>query len=212
MNDIPGTATIGQMATEPPLDLSLARVERRIAAHEPNPPRIRDARRAAVACVLRYRRAAPDVLLMRRAERPGDRWSGQVSFPGGREDESDADLQATAIRETHEELGVDLRSHARYIGRLDTIRARSLGTPQALTVTPFVFVQQREFTLRLNYEASDAFWLPLDEAAAGTLSSHYEYKGGPPDAMRLPCWLYRDHMVWGMTYGMLEHLLAIIRG
>ena len=68
----------------------------------------RDAQaRAAVAVVL-HDEASPRVLLMKRAERHGDPWSGHISLPGGRYQASDGDLRVTAIRETREELGIDL--------------------------------------------------------------------------------------------------------
>lgn len=191
------------------IDLSRAHVERQIQAFEPNSMRRVGSRRSAVACILRYQRPVPDVLLMKRAERAGDRWSGQVSFPGGREEDTDPALRVTAIRETFEEVGVNLDSHSRFIGRLDTIRARARGGVLPLTVTPFVFVTERPFDLRLNREADAAFWLPLDQAAAGELASEYPYKVGPA-VMKLPSWRYRDHVVWGLTYKMLDHLLDVI--
>ena len=65
--------------------------------------------RAAVAIVVREGTDGPQVLLIRRAEHPGDAWSGHMAFPGGREDPGDESLLATAIRETFEELALDLR-------------------------------------------------------------------------------------------------------
>ncbi|HET9512400.1 MAG TPA: NUDIX domain-containing protein, partial [Gemmatimonadales bacterium] len=51
----------------------------------------------------------PDALLLiRRADRDGDPWSGQLGLPGGRKSPADADLLSTAIRETFEEVGIDL--------------------------------------------------------------------------------------------------------
>lgn len=195
---------------DPAIDLSRAHIERKIQAFAANSMRRIGSRRSAVACILRYERAAPDVLLMKRAERPGDRWSGQVSFPGGREEDTDPELRATAIRETREEVGVDLQANSRFIGRLDTIRARAKGGFLPLTVTPFVFVKERPFDLQLNREADAAFWLPLDQVAAGELASEYRYKVGPA-VMKLPSWRYREHVVWGLTHKMLNHLLDVIR-
>ena len=191
------------------IDLSLDRIERRLAGHRASDIRAIGMRRSAVACVLRFQRSTPEVLLMKRAERAGDRWSGQVSFPGGREEESDLDLQATATRETREEVGLDLAQHARYLGRLDTIRARAKGGLLPLTVTPFVFVQESAAQLRLNHEAVHTFWLPLERAAAGDLSGVYHYKVGPM-TMKLPCWNYEGNTVWGLTYKMLDHLLDVV--
>ncbi|MDP5071772.1 MAG: NUDIX domain-containing protein, partial [Congregibacter sp.] len=63
-------------------------------------------KRAAVALVLQLRDGELGVLMIRRAEREGDPWSGQMAFPGGRMDKTDANGYAVAVRETHEEVGL----------------------------------------------------------------------------------------------------------
>lgn len=50
----------------------------------------------------------PEVLFIKRAGRAGDRWSGHTALPGGKRDPQDADDVAAAIRETREEVGLDL--------------------------------------------------------------------------------------------------------
>ena len=65
---------------------------------------------AAVALVLRQAPAL-ELLLIKRSSSEDDPWSGQMALPGGRRDPADAGLQHTAIRETHEEVGLDLRAH-----------------------------------------------------------------------------------------------------
>jgi len=67
-----------------------------------------DARPAAVALVLLDGPQGIEILLIKRAERADDPWSGQIALPGGRYDVGDRDLEATAVRETREETGVDL--------------------------------------------------------------------------------------------------------
>lgn len=64
-------------------------------------------------------RGDPEILFIKRAGRAGDRWSGHVALPGGRRDPSDIDDRAAAIRETKEEVGLDLtRSDCFYAGNL----------------------------------------------------------------------------------------------
>jgi 8-oxo-dGTP pyrophosphatase MutT (NUDIX family) len=191
--------------------LSLAELEARVARYQPGRPPIFAGSRAAVAALLRDRDAGPEVLLMKRAAHPGDRWSGHVSFPGGREEKHDAGLLDTAIRETQEEVGVDLRQSARLIGKLDTIRAIAQGKALPLTITPFVFVSTEDAPLALAHEAESAFWLPLREAASGTLDGVYEYRLGPLP-LSLPCWRYQGYCVWGLTYQMIRKLLSLPTG
>lgn len=163
-------------------------------------------RRAAVAALLRADRDGTEVLLMQRAVNDKDRWSGQVSLPGGREEEHDADLLQTAVRETREEVGRNLDRSARLLGRLPTRQAIARAKPQPMTVTPFVFAQEQEEALQINHEAREAFWFRLDRAAAGDYDSQYRYRNG--EVIRvLPCWRVEERVVWGMTYYMLSELL-----
>ena len=91
---------------------------------------------AAVAVVL-----APDpdaILLIRRAERTGDPWSGHIALPGGRREPADPDLVATAIRETGEEVGIALEPE-RPGGSLRDVVPRTPALPP-IAVRPFVFI------------------------------------------------------------------------
>lgn len=166
-----------------------------------------DGPQAAVAMLLRYAERQPHVLLMRRAERPGDPWSGQISLPGGRAETVDPDLRATAVRETHEEVGIALRDAAEPICRLPRRQARARGGRLGLQVTPFVFFTEGLPEPDLGPEAAEAFWLPLGAAARGELADEmpYEHQG---QRWRLPAWSFAGHRVWGMTHGMLSQLLT----
>ncbi len=190
-----------------PLDLVAAR----LAAHEPDDPsNLLVGSRAAVAAILRFDRGATEVLLIQRSERPGDRWSGQVALPGGRFDDTDRDLLHTAIRETREEVGLDLERGARVLGRLGATRAVAKGKVLPMTITPYVFHLEQEQPVVLNAEATAHFWLPLDVAATGALDAPYDYRFGPVP-MTLPSWRYEGRTVWGLTHKMLGGLLGVVR-
>lgn len=165
-------------------------------------------RQAAVAALLRGDGDEAELLLMRRAERAEDRWSGQVSLPGGKAEPSDPDLFVTAIRETQEELGVDLSAAARPLCRLERVGAMARGEPVQLSITPWVFEAREEITLDLGPEAVDAFWLPLGPAVRGELDDEVRYER---DGLvhRLPAWRVDDHVVWGLTHRMIRGVLAV---
>ena len=144
---------------------------------------------------------------MRRAERDGDPWSGQISLPGGRAEPGDADLLATALRETREEVNLDLATDAELLCRLEALRARTRGRLLDMDVTPFVFGLLRSVETRPDLvEAHSVFWLPLTCAARGELDEEYalEHEGA---LHRLPAWRFDSHVVWGMTHRMLTELL-----
>ena len=178
--------------------------ERLIVNLTPGDPRAeRDRRRAAVAVLLHDEPVGPRVLLMKRAEREGDPWSGHISLPGGRFDAADPDLFAAAVRETREELGLDLVG-ARYLGQLPALMPRMAG-PNGIEVTPFVFLTDVAVEPQCGPEALAAFWLPLESAAAGHYDGTYTYPGS---AMTFPSWNYEGHVIWGLTWRILGDLLA----
>jgi 8-oxo-dGTP pyrophosphatase MutT (NUDIX family) len=162
-------------------------------------------RRAAVAVVL-HDEPSPRVLLMKRAEREGDPWSGHVSFPGGRREPTDRDLVHTAIRETREELGIDLEG-ARLLGSLPAIHPIRSG-PNGVEVTPFVFATSAALEPVCGPEALSAFWLPIDLAVSGALDSTYVY---PDTQMTFPSWTFEGHVIWGLTRRILDVVVEVAR-
>lgn len=165
-------------------------------------------RRAGVAAVVHDEpdgRGGPRVLMMVRVQRVGDPWSGHISLPGGGYQGADGDLRVTAIRETQEEMGVDLTAPSiRYVGPLPPLQPVSAG-PMGVEVTPFVFATAEPIAPTPGPEAVSAFWLPLDLAASGKLDSSYTYPG--TDRV-FPSWSYEGHTIWGLTWRILGDLLA----
>lgn len=192
--------------------VDLARIRARMAAQpSPNPPAAGLGPRAAVAAIVRDNTAGPEVLLIRRAERPSDPWSGHLAFPGGREEPADADLIQTAVRETREEVALDLSRAGRLLGSLPTLGAVAKGRPTRLSIAPFVFELTQSSPLRYNAaEVADAWWVPLSPLAAGDWATTmpYELSG---QRLELPAHNVRGRMLWGLTHRMLESLFALLR-
>ena len=142
--------------------MALTQIRARLTAYRPHvieEPRVA---RAAVALVLADPGDGVELLLIRRATRDDDPWSGHMALPGGRRDPDDADAVATASRETLEEVGVDLGADAEVIGRLDELRAVARHRPLDLVITPVVFVLHRAVVLRPSpREVESAVWVPL---------------------------------------------------
>src|SRR5690606_12995479 len=99
----------------------IERLARALAGHVPREAeRDEPFKEAAVALVFRpVGEADAELLLIRRATRSGDPWSGQIGLPGGNRSRVDQTLEDTAVRETAEELGIDLRAHGTPLGILD---------------------------------------------------------------------------------------------
>jgi 8-oxo-dGTP pyrophosphatase MutT (NUDIX family) len=160
---------------------------------------------AAVAVVIT---PEPDsVLLIRRADRAGDPWSGHMALPGGRREAADLDLLTTAIRETHEEVRLDLdRRHL--LGVLEDVVPRTPVLPP-VAVRPYVFLLLKRPPLFLNAEVASARWVQLDELLRPEAyhSVRLEVGGQSRDVHAFEL---EDAIVWGMTEriltGLLDHL------
>ena len=169
---------------------------RRLGATEPEP-------QASVAAIL-SREA--EILFIRRAEHPGDPWSGHMAFPGGRRDPGDSDLEETARRETREEVGLDLSGSGTTLGALVDLPTFTGG----LSVRSHVFAIDGPAELTFNHEVSDAVWVPLSSLQSGRLDTTHavRWKG---QEHRFPAYDVGVGAVWGLTYRMLQTLFDVLR-
>jgi 8-oxo-dGTP pyrophosphatase MutT (NUDIX family) len=167
-------------------------------------------RKAAVALIFRLGKGDElELLFIKRADYEGDPWSGQIAFPGGRMEAGDTSLVETAIRETREETGIDLRSEGMMIGTLDDLRPRTVRLP-AIVVRPCLALLDRDKPLRLSSEVALAFWLPL-AALAHAESWHDEIVDARGIQINARVFRHEQHVIWGMTERILTQLLALLR-
>jgi 8-oxo-dGTP pyrophosphatase MutT (NUDIX family) len=161
---------------------------------------------AAVALVLV---PFPDAfLLIRRAERLGDPWSGHMALPGGRREPSDDDLVATAMREVHEEVGLTLE-RSQLVGRLADVIPRTPVLPP-VAVRPFVFGIPSRLPVILSHEVSAASWVPIDHLLHPETYSPVQIviRG---ETREFPAYHLEDSFVWGMTERIVTELLEEFR-
>ena len=166
-------------------------------------------RRAAVALIIRAGdNGAPELLFIKRSEYPADPWSGQVAFPGGREDAADPTLADTAIRETREETGIDLIRDGTVIGTLDDLRPNTVKLP-AVIVRPYVVLLNRFEPLVLSDEVALAFWIPLEafKDAPAWRDTDVLARGVQ---MNRRAFHHQGQVIWGMTERILAQLLALL--
>ena len=170
-------------------------------------------RQASVAIILRE---APmdgveqtEVLFIQRAERPGDPWSGQMAFPGGHREDSDSSLQAAAMRETHEEIGLSL-ANADYLGALNHQQAQPRGLVLNMLIAPHVFVTQDTLNFAPNHEVAEVVWAPLPTLASNTLHDTETLKISGKPTIFNGYRLSGGHFVWGLTYRILKSFFTAV--
>ncbi len=150
----------------------------------------------------------PELLFIRRADYPGDPWSGQVAFPGGREETGDASLANTAIRETREETGLDLDRDGTVIGTLDDLRPTTTNLPDII-VRPYVVLLKQVRELLLSGEVAMAFWVPLESLRQGESWRDTTVLARGVQ-MNRRAFHHEGHVIWGMTERILAQLLALL--
>jgi len=164
-----------------------------------------DPRRAAVAVLLRtVPSGALELLLIQRAERHGDPWSGHVALPGGRREPGDLTLQDTAVRETREETSIDLITDGVLLGSLDELRPRTPVLPPII-VTPFVAAVRSDVVIVPSEEIADAFWVPWSFFSDPSLTTESTVIARGAE-WRVPSYVIGHHVVWGMTERILRQL------
>jgi 8-oxo-dGTP pyrophosphatase MutT (NUDIX family) len=158
--------------------------------------------RAAVAIVLAPGSLeGPELLLIKRAARQGDPWSGQMALPGGRLESGDGSLLQTARRETREETGIELTVD-QLLGELDDLRPRTRVLPP-IVVRPFVFSLPYRPKVETSDEVTLHLWVPLGELQASATRSTVTVRG---ERLEVASYVVGPHVVWGMT----EHIIKPI--
>jgi 8-oxo-dGTP pyrophosphatase MutT (NUDIX family) len=181
-------------------------VREKLTVLAPESARTTSLRQAAVAVVLREGERSAEVLLIERAHRAGDPWSGQMAFPGGRLESGDTSSSGTARRETLEEVGVKLKD-ADHLGQIDELVGNPRMTPRMVVAAhAFHLAEDQELALCVE-EVQAAFWFPLVDMLDASRRVDYVFPKNP--GVQYPGILVGEpdrHVVWGLTYRFLGTL------
>jgi 8-oxo-dGTP pyrophosphatase MutT (NUDIX family) len=218
---VPLVGTDAHLPALPPERLSAPLLRERFATGMGGAPEIagdgrlfpgREPAQASVLVPLVAHERGVTVLLTRRTEHLRDH-AGQISFPGGRAEDSDADAVHTALREAQEEVGL-AREHVDVIGTLPIYT-----TVTGFHVTPVVALVRPGFTLALDsFEVAEAFEVPLAFLMNPAHHQRHEFEfGGERRRFLSMPWTpagevgkSRRYFIWGATAAMLRNLYAFL--
>ena len=183
-------------------------IAERLARRESGPdPQSGDRTRASVAMILHQATNDVEILFIQRSAHDLDPWSGHIAFPGGKLEEGELEYQA-ALRETYEEIGIDLEQ-GRYLGRLSDI----VGANLSMRVSCCLFgVDRMRCSPVLNEEVGDLFWVTLsdlrDQERHLRSSVAFNEKRFEVPAIRLP--VDNKPLLWGITYRLVMQFLHLL--
>jgi 8-oxo-dGTP pyrophosphatase MutT (NUDIX family) len=165
--------------------------------------------RAAVSLIVRTADPHLEILFIERPISPTDPWSGHIAFPGGRRS-GEEDDRNTAVRETLEEVGIDLIEVGTYLGRLDDIQP-ARGGPR-LAVAALVFAVPEDVVVRPQpREVARVMWIPVSHLADPQAAAEHLLVLERGEQLSFPAVAYHGHVIWGLTYRMLMQFLEIVR-
>ena len=167
-------------------------------------------KKAAVAIAMATINDEVQLLMIRRAKREGDPWSGHMGFPGGRRDAGDCDDLACAVRETHEELGFDLAQWGELVCELGEVNTGWRPDRPEMLVTPYVFSLSDVPPMRPNYEVDGVVWVPLAFLLdhGNRVPLQWEWRG---EKVESDSYLFENDRIWGLSLMMLDELMAAVQ-
>jgi len=145
------------------------------------------------------------ILLTKRASYNG-KHSSQISFPGGKLDLLDKNLENTALRETFEEVGV-LETSVKVIRELTDVYI----PPSNFLVTPFLGFTQKRPNFSLNYEVDTIIEVLLSDLLADNSLSVVNVSTSYMQNIEVPCFKLNDYVVWGATAMMLSEIKELLK-
>ena len=146
-----------------------------------------------------------NILLMLRASYNGVH-SAQISFPGGKKDHYDIDLESTALRETEEEIGIS-RTKIAIVRKL----TKTYIPPSNFWVTPFIGVLNRTPTFTTNNEVEKLIEVPVNELLDDDRLISKNLTTSYMKNIDVPCFKLNNYTVWGATAMMLSEIKDLLK-
>ena len=163
-------------------------------------------RKAAVMMLFYPKDLLTYLVLIVRNSYPGIH-SSQIAFPGGKVEVYDINLQETALRETHEEIGVSAN-------KIHVIRAFTeiYIPPSNFLVQPFFGYSEEELSFKLQEdEVAGIIELPIMEFLDDSIIISKTMTTSYSKSVEVPCFKVNEHYIWGATAMMMSELKETLK-
>ncbi len=163
---------------------------------------------ASVMVILKDEKNEYSMLFIKRPEKGSDPFSGHMAFPGGKMKEEDESRLETAIRETLEETGIDLKRNGKILGELDDVSPINPRVNHYI-VSPYIALVTEGAEVKPNEEVAEFVWIPLSDLKN---EKTFEVRVVEKNGMELEdfTFRYRHYLIWGMTARILIQFLSIV--
>ena len=132
--------------------------------------------------------------------------SAQVSFPGGKQEETDLNLSETALRETFEEVGVD-KKDVKILREITNVYI----PPSNFLVTPFIAVTKETPIFKSNHEVEELIEVTLTDLLSDQSINSKHKKTFYAENVKVPYFLFNNHVVWGATAMIISEIKELIK-
>ena len=176
---------------------SLSSIKKIISSQKINFPDSSEKNYSSVLMILKEIDHQLGIYFIKRAEFPDDKFSGHVAFPGGKRIEGDFTPLDTAVRETFEEIGVDIINNGEILGNLDAVNPFTPSVSHYI-VCPYVSILYEDVEFTKNYEVDDIFWVPiLHLINPKNRDVRVRYRDG--NEINDYIFKYENYIIWGLT-------------
>ncbi len=187
----------------PDFQTAVKQVQSKLQNYQPHRIHHEGVKRSAVMILFINKQSVPHIIFTRRTEWV-ENHKGQISFPGGMQDENDVDLRYTARRETFEEIGIR-PEQINILGQLD-----DFFTVTNFIVTPFAGYVTNDFAYQINErEVAKVLEVPLEVFLR---SDKFEVKKWPykNQIYDVFFYYYEQEVIWGVTAFILNRFIDLV--
>lgn len=196
LKSIPLGGTKAQFKLAPALRLKYS--EEKILASNPK-------KAAVLALFYPNENNQTSLLLTKRASYNGTH-SAQISFPGGKIEQTDQNLQETALRETWEEVGIET-SKINVVREITDVYI----PPSNFLATPFIGYSNQNLSFSTSDEVAEIIEITLDDLLNDNNLSEISMNTSYMENIKVPCFKFNNHIVWGATGMILSEIKEMIR-